>query len=81
MALMALPSTGASRILYLNRDRISIHSISHNESGLVDAKAEDMETFYGVHFTCLYSSPDVMFIGMTSHLGVQAEYKVCPVMS
>ena len=76
---METQSTDITPLIYLNRDSINIHKTTFDSyTSKYYNNCAQIEEFYATHFTCLESSHRYLNLGFTSHLGLQAEYKVNP---
>jgi len=66
----------STAILYLTRDSFNIQKSSMGPYHPSRHSVTQIEEFYATHFTYLESSTRCINLGFTSHLGLQAEYKV-----
>lgn len=71
-------SDNTSAIVYLSRDSVNLACLSRDiyNSSQISVSQTQLEQFVATHFTCLGASHRYLHIGLTSHLGIHAEYKV-----
>ncbi|XP_067946765.1 F-box/WD repeat-containing protein 8-like isoform X2 [Watersipora subatra] len=77
MIPLHVSSSDTTPLMYLSRNSVHVHRTTYDYyTSRFHHSSSPLEEFYATHFTCLESSSRYFNLGFTSHLGLQAEYKV-----